>query len=268
MHFGSTLRLLRIDAGLGLRELARQIGVSSTYLSRVEHGHDPVPTPDRLVAIAHVLGVSPTALLELGGQAGPELTGYMHRVPAAASLMLELARRDLGQLELARIKAFVEREFPSEVKTTRPSVLSLLSPERVVLDLKCSDWDDVVTTLVSRLALGSAVSPSDLVRRIHERDGRSSSWIGGGFALPHALVPELEPVAALALLSQPLAADTPDGAPIEWAALVMSPRTDSVHLERLSGFARFANSNAFSELRRARSATHVLEILRDLESTR
>ena len=66
MHFGATLRLLRIEAGLGLRELAQRVGVSSAYLSRVENGHDAPPTPDRLATIARILGLSPSVLLELG----------------------------------------------------------------------------------------------------------------------------------------------------------------------------------------------------------
>lgn len=47
-QFGAALRLLRVEAGLSLRALAQRIGVSSAYLSRVEHGHDAIPTPDRL----------------------------------------------------------------------------------------------------------------------------------------------------------------------------------------------------------------------------
>lgn len=45
MHLGATLRLLRTDAGLSLRDLARRIGVSSAYLSRVENGVDAPPRP-------------------------------------------------------------------------------------------------------------------------------------------------------------------------------------------------------------------------------
>jgi PTS system nitrogen regulatory IIA component len=61
MHFGFTLRLMRTTAGFSLRELAARVGVSSAYLSRVEHGHDPIPTLDRLASIARCLRVSPTS---------------------------------------------------------------------------------------------------------------------------------------------------------------------------------------------------------------
>ena len=45
LNLGATLRLLRVEAGLSLRELAARVGVSTAYLSRVENGHDAAPTP-------------------------------------------------------------------------------------------------------------------------------------------------------------------------------------------------------------------------------
>ena len=59
---GGTLRRLRLESGISLRDLARRLGVSSAYLSRVEHGLDAVPTPERLEAMAEELGV-PAAML-------------------------------------------------------------------------------------------------------------------------------------------------------------------------------------------------------------
>ncbi len=91
MVFGSVLRLLRVDAGSTLRGLAATVGVSSAYLSRVENGHDPAPTPDRLVAIAHAIGVSPQLLVELAERrsaatspTSPPRTGCSSRLPGAA----------------------------------------------------------------------------------------------------------------------------------------------------------------------------------------
>lgn len=112
MHSGATLRLLRVGAGFTLRELARRIGVSTAYLSRVENGHDAAPTPDRLAAIAGVLDVSPQALLQLARQAGAAVAGYVEEVPAAGALFLDISRRRLGPADIARLRAFVDREYP------------------------------------------------------------------------------------------------------------------------------------------------------------
>src|SRR5688572_8084282 len=112
MTFGATLRLLRIEAGLSLRELAQRIGVSGAYLSRVENGHDAVPTPDRLVAIADVLGLPRSVLVELARQAGPAVDGWLQRTPEAGALLLEMARRGLTGWQIAQVKAFIDVEFP------------------------------------------------------------------------------------------------------------------------------------------------------------
>ena len=68
MHFGAALRLLRVDAGISLRGLAEEVGVSSAYLSRVENGHDAPPTADRLVALAEAIGIPASLPRRVFGQ--------------------------------------------------------------------------------------------------------------------------------------------------------------------------------------------------------
>ncbi len=65
MHFGATLKMLRLASGISQKQLATSIGVSVPYLSRVDHGHDAPPTVDRLKAIAQVLGLPKDSLIEL-----------------------------------------------------------------------------------------------------------------------------------------------------------------------------------------------------------
>jgi transcriptional regulator with XRE-family HTH domain len=54
---GPGLRRLREDAGLGLRELAAQSGISASHLSLIETGQRR-PSPRVAAAIAKVLDVS------------------------------------------------------------------------------------------------------------------------------------------------------------------------------------------------------------------
>src|ERR1039458_6720916 len=60
--FGTMLRRLRQQKGVGLRELARKIGVSAPYLSNVERGKSPTPSEQKLRAIAGILHSSPELL--------------------------------------------------------------------------------------------------------------------------------------------------------------------------------------------------------------
>lgn len=42
--FGEKIRALRAERGISLKEMATAIGVSSAYLSALEHGHKGLPT--------------------------------------------------------------------------------------------------------------------------------------------------------------------------------------------------------------------------------
>jgi transcriptional regulator with XRE-family HTH domain len=59
---GGTVRHIRLEAGVGVRELARRIGCSPGLISRIEAG-TVAPSVHRLYAIANELGVSVDALL-------------------------------------------------------------------------------------------------------------------------------------------------------------------------------------------------------------
>ena len=56
-QLGAKLRLARRQAGLSLRELARQLSVSPSFLSQMENGKSQ-PSVATLYSIAQVLGVS------------------------------------------------------------------------------------------------------------------------------------------------------------------------------------------------------------------
>src|SRR5690606_3796855 len=154
MHFGATLRLLRLESGLSLRDLARRLSVSGTYLSRVENGLDPVPTPARLEAIARELEVPPPLLMGLAHRVSPLVVDYVQQEPEAGALFLEIAHRRLDEQQLAEVRTFLDRRFPTTV-TDHPAprgISDILSLDRIVVGLTCSSIDDVFDVAASRLA--------------------------------------------------------------------------------------------------------------------
>lgn len=265
MHFGATLRLLRTDAGISLRALANEVGVSSAYLSRVENGHDAVPTPDRLVAIARALRLPPALLIELAHKATPFVASYLERVPAAGALFLEIARRDLTAAQLGRIKAFIDAEFPAEAPQgalTIPRLTSLLTPERVVPRLSCSHLEDTIDVAVSRLASAQSVpSPADLAQAILAREREAPSALGEGLAVPHAVVPRSPPRAALVTLAQPLAAPTPDGRPLRVVVVLVLEHRGEMQLHLLAQAARLASADVVDSLASVADGTQALRYL-------
>jgi nitrogen PTS system EIIA component len=266
MHFGAALRLLRLDTGISLRDLARRIGVSSAYLSRVEHGRDPAPTPDRLVAIAQALDLPPLLLIELADQAGPLVSSYMARVPAAASLFLDIARRDLSGAEVARLRVLVEREFQAGRPAQRRAVKlrGWLDAERVVVDLVCSGMEDVIEIAVARFGLREGGAARSVAGHILAREREAPSLLGDGVAVPHALG-HLPAVAALVVLGRPLREPTPDGEPVRLAVVVAGP-AGARSLELMAQIARLAGRGLADELCGQRDPARILARLEALES--
>ncbi|WP_437337705.1 PTS sugar transporter subunit IIA [Sorangium sp. So ce394] len=269
-EFGAALRLLRVEAGLSLRALAHRIGVSSAYLSRVEHGHDAIPTPDRLTAIAGALELPPAVLLELGHQVEPLVSRYLERVPAANALFLELARRNLSGPQLARIKAFVDAEFPVSAPfgvSPARRLSGLLTPERIVLHLSCAHIEDVIDVAASRLAPpGGALAASALAQEILRRERESSTVLGNGVAVPHAIVSGACPAAVIATLAEPLAVPTPGGAPLRLLVVLVCGEGGRAHLELLAQVARLASHNAADALCAARGPEQLIEQLSQIEA--
>lgn len=267
MHFGSTLRMLRVDAGFGLRELAGRIGVSSAYLSRVEHGRDHAPTPDRLAAIADALQVPRALLFDLAQQTGSAASGYLERVPEAGLLLLEIARRNLGRSEIARIKAFVDAEFPRPGgRTGRVRLRELLTPQQVVLHVACGDIDDVLAIATSRLPASSPARRRELAVGMARRERESPSVLGSGFAAPHAVIAGARAAAVLLVLDRPLAVDTPDGEPVRIVVAMISPTTGARHLQLLARVALLASRGAGEDLLLATSPEQALATIERFES--
>ncbi|HVY44808.1 MAG TPA: helix-turn-helix domain-containing protein [Minicystis sp.] len=264
MHFGATLRLLRTDAGVSLRALASEVGVSSAYLSRVENGHDAVPTPDRLVAIARVLHVPPALLIELAHKVTPVVAAYLERVPAAAALFVEIARRELTGAQIARIKAFVDAEFPREASpaaTASGRLSQLLTPEHVVLRLSCSHFDDLVDVAAARLARAAPPSAAVLAESILRREAEASSAIGEGIAVPHAVVADAPAGAVLVTLARPLRVPTPDGQPLRACLVLRLGKGGADQLALLAQAAKLASPGVARDLETAERPEKAIERL-------
>ncbi len=70
---GATVRRIRLETGMGVRELGRRVGCSPSLISRIESG-TVAPSVQSLYAIAKELGVSVDELLEQDGHEGNAAT--------------------------------------------------------------------------------------------------------------------------------------------------------------------------------------------------
>ena len=85
--FGKLLRSLRLDSGVGLRELSRLIEKSPGYLSDVESGNVPAPSKETIVQIANALNVDKKTLLNAAKKIDPELSEYVAEQPQVADFL-------------------------------------------------------------------------------------------------------------------------------------------------------------------------------------
>ena len=83
--FGAIIRQAREGKGISLRELAKQAGVSPTFLSKVET-EDWKPKEEKLRKIASLLGLDEADLVARAGRIPSELTDIIKRHGARSEL--------------------------------------------------------------------------------------------------------------------------------------------------------------------------------------
>lgn len=270
MHFGATLRLMRLESGIGLRELAGRLGVSSAYLSRVENGLDAAPTPQRLEAMARELGVPATLLMDLAQRVSPLVMDYVENVPEAGTLFLHMAHRELDAGQLAEVQSFIESRFPVRKKAASAfnGLSELLTPERIVMGLEGATMNDALDVAAGRLGRGAPGGAAAVAAALRGHEAEASSAIGSGVAVPCAYVPGAKLAASLVLSSPGIRVETPDERLVEVLVVFVGPRDSAERRTALAHVARLAGRGLASELRRARSASQALSRLAQLELLR
>lgn len=79
--FGQTVRRLRKAKGFSLRKFAGIIGMSPTYLSRIERDEFAPPAEEKVIAIAEALDQDRDELLALAGRVASDLPDIIKRHP-------------------------------------------------------------------------------------------------------------------------------------------------------------------------------------------
>jgi transcriptional regulator with XRE-family HTH domain len=90
--FGALVRREREAKELRLREMAKMIGVSPTYLSKVERDEFPPPAEDRVKEIAKVIGYDADELLALAGRVASDVSDIIKRQPVELAALLRTTK--------------------------------------------------------------------------------------------------------------------------------------------------------------------------------
>lgn len=106
--FGAFIRRQREAREIGLREMARKIGVSPTYLSKIERDEFPPPAEDKVKAIATVIECDADDLLARAGRVSSDISDIIKRRPIELTALLRTTK-GLKAEDIARLAREAQR---------------------------------------------------------------------------------------------------------------------------------------------------------------
>ena len=100
--FGAYVRQKREDREIGLRKMAKKIGISPTYLSKIERDEFSPPAEDKVKAIAEILDVDVDELLALAGKVSSDITQIIREHPHNMASLIR-GTRGMSEGEMAKV---------------------------------------------------------------------------------------------------------------------------------------------------------------------
>src|SRR5713226_7490880 len=107
---GEVIREARVARGLSLRELARRIDITPSYLSDIENDRR-VPAEEILRALSEELELDFDDLMARSGRLGSDAVRYMSRMPAAGVLFRRLSEENAPEEVLKKLSETLQNEL-------------------------------------------------------------------------------------------------------------------------------------------------------------
>lgn len=147
-------------------------------------------------------------------------------------------------------------------------ILKDVQADLILPEMKASNGRQVLQMLAREVSLRTGLNADIIYRDLLEQEASSASGIGGGVAIPHLQVQELDaPLMILARLDEPLDYHAVDGLAVDIVFLLLSPAHEGpLHLRRLSRVSRLMkNDTLLARLRTARTAAAMHDAMREPE---
>ena len=115
-EFGKRIRKLReakrkTNPDFSLRRFAKAVGISATYVSKVENGEFAPPAPDKIKKMAQLLEVDADVLLALAGKVDPALSKIIREQPKAMADFLRTAHdQNLSAEDIEKLTRQIREE--------------------------------------------------------------------------------------------------------------------------------------------------------------
>ena len=140
----------------------------------------------------------------------------------------------------------------------------LITPERIVLDLRARSKRQLLQELAELAARDAAIEPGRVLDALLEREKLGTTAIGEGIAIPHAKIEGLERVlGGFVRLAEPLDFEALDEQPVDLVFFLLAPAAASTeHLKALARLARLLRDPRLrSQLRSESDIGHVYRLL-------
>ena len=99
MTFGEHIRTWREERGVGLRRFAKAVGVSPTFVSKMERGTGPLPGEATIRKMAVFFGKDPDDLLAMADKVASDVLAIIIQEPAYARFLRAHAHLTKDQWE-------------------------------------------------------------------------------------------------------------------------------------------------------------------------
>ena len=150
-------------------------------------------------------------------------------------------------------------------------IADLITPERVIPKLKVTSKKQALQELAKRAAEISRRNERVVFDVLLERERLGTTGVGGGVAIPHGKLAELDRLYGLfARLETPIAFDAIDDQPVDLIFLLLAPvDAGADHLKALARVSRLLREPAVCEkLRGSDSSEAIYALLTDSMATR
>src|SRR5450756_2641058 len=143
-------------------------------------------------------------------------------------------------------------------------ISDLLSPADVMIDVRASNKRLLLQELAAKAATSLKLHVDQIAPDLLKREELGSTGVGGGVAIPHARLPDLQrPYGLLVKLKQPLEFDAIDGRAVDIVFVLLLPAV--AENEQLGALALVARTLRASEirdrLRRAKDASALHSVI-------
>jgi PTS system fructose-specific IIC component len=188
----------------------------------------------------------------------PEMQALLLAVVLTTVTLNEIVGPILTKLALER---------SGEVGRDRRRLLDFLQEQNILTGFKAATIQEAIEKLVDHMTRSQAlqVDRDALLTSTLEREAQASTCLGGGLAVPHAVLPDGHPsVGVMALSKAGLPFPTPDGNPVHCVVLLGTAHDNAaLHLQILATLARTIGTDPSMQNRLfgASSSAHAAEIL-------